>query len=50
MEAEMYPLFGGYWGYMAAPMGKIQKQMLRLQGKWLAEKEANEDAERRSNY
>jgi len=28
LEAELYPLFGGYWGYQAAPLQVTLEQRL----------------------
>lgn len=50
MEAEMFPLFGGYWGYMNTPASKIQRHILRKQAIWLAEKEVGDDKDRREAF
>jgi len=41
----LFPLFGGYHGYMAAPAIKVLRHRLRVVGKWQATAEANENPE-----
>lgn len=46
MEAELYPLFGGYHGYQAAPALKVHKHQLRWHAMKLVEAEkAQEEAD-----
>lgn len=35
MEVDLYPLFGGYEGYMKAPLDKVRRHQLR----WIATRE-----------
>jgi len=39
----LYPIFGGYWGYLAAPLWKVQEHRLRLIA--TKEDEAKQNAE-----
>ena len=40
----MYALFGGYWGYLAAPLTEVQEQMLVIQARNEAKAEAEAEA------
>lgn len=37
IRAELYPLYGGYWGYRAAPWRDVQEQTLVLKARKKAE-------------
>jgi hypothetical protein len=41
----LYPLFGGYWGYQAAPLRKTEEQALV----WRARKEVEAERENPGN-
>jgi hypothetical protein len=43
VEEKLLPLFGGWWGYQAAPADKVLKHRLRIYGLWQAEHEENEE-------
>jgi hypothetical protein len=41
----VWPLFGGYHGYMRAPAFLVLRQKLRIVAKWQAQKEENDKVE-----
>jgi hypothetical protein len=41
VEQELYRIFGGYEGYMNAPLGVVQRQRLVLLAHWEADAEEN---------
>jgi len=45
LRADLYPLFGGYWGYMAAPVQEIRMQTLVLVARKAVEARQNAEAE-----
>lgn len=47
LEAELYPLYGGYWGYMRAPLDDILRKKLVLIGRKMVERQQHEEMEER---
>ncbi len=47
LEEDLYPLFGGYWGYRAAPLGKVIRHRVRIMAKKTVEARQNAEVEAR---
>ncbi len=45
MKADLYPIFGGYQGYMEAPWDEVQRQQLVWIGRKNIEAQQNADFE-----
>lgn len=45
LKAELYPIFGGYWGYQEAPVEEIVRQRLVLIARHTVEARQNAEVE-----